>query len=591
MRVLADLTLTELRRFRGFLPMLSALFLICVPLLYGAIYLWSNWDPYGRIDQLQVGVVNLDQPVTAQGKTVHGGKDIVEQLLADPQFDWKVTDPDDAADGVATGRYGFSLTVPESFSADLVSVTDDSPRRARVEIAFDNSQGYILGIIAQTAEREIQSQLNAAAIKAYAESALGSLSALRKGLDQAAGAAEKLADGAEQVADGVTTLEDKVTPIVEGVTGALSDGSQEAVRVSAEVSGTARDIADLAASADARQQRLTDALAALEQSAPDLAATQEFRDLSEAVQEVGSVSSEVAATADRLAEDAGTVADAVAEVDRQVPEIVTRAEDALSNVDRLRRGADKVADGNAQLADGLGRVEAAVPKTSGSQRAREADQISNPVAIESTIDHAARYYGRGLAPFFFAISLWVFGLVAFVLMRPISPRGLASPSNPVIVAVGGWLPAALLGALGALLLLAVTDLALGLAPQDWGLTAAVSVLAVAAFTALAQLLRVALGLVGSAIMLVILIVQLGAAGGLYPVETMPGFFQVAHPLVPMTYLVDALRVTISGGSTSQLATGLAVLAGLLVGALALTSVVAWRQRRFTSTRLHPPLEA
>jgi putative membrane protein len=72
---------------------------------------------------------------------------------------------------------------------------------------------------------------------------------------------------------------------------------------------------------------------------------------------------------------------------------------------------------------------------------------------------------------------------------------------------------------------------------------------------------------------------------------MPGFFQVAHPLVPMTYLVDALRVTISGGSTSQLATGLAVLAGLLVGALALTSVVAWRQRRFTSTRLHPPLEA
>ena len=82
MRAWWSLTTTELRRFRGPLPLLSAIFLICVPLLYGATYLWSNWDPYGRLDQLKVAVVNLDQPVQAEGTKVHGGKDIVEQLLA-----------------------------------------------------------------------------------------------------------------------------------------------------------------------------------------------------------------------------------------------------------------------------------------------------------------------------------------------------------------------------------------------------------------------------------------------------------------------------------------------------------------------------
>ena len=127
-----------------------------------------------------------------------------------------------------------------------------------------------------------------------------------------------------------------------------------------------------------------------------------------------------------------------------------------------------------------------LPKLSAAERARDADAVANPVQIESQVAHPATYYGRGLAPFFFGVSLWVFGLVAFVLMRPISKRGIASGTHPVLVALGGWLPPALLGSAGALLLLTVTDLLLGLAPVDLAATAGVSVLAVCAFTALAQ---------------------------------------------------------------------------------------------------------
>ena len=41
---------------RRYVPIL----LILVPLLYGALYLWSNWDPYGRLDKVPVAVVNSD---------------------------------------------------------------------------------------------------------------------------------------------------------------------------------------------------------------------------------------------------------------------------------------------------------------------------------------------------------------------------------------------------------------------------------------------------------------------------------------------------------------------------------------------------
>ena len=592
MRQIWNLTLTELRRFRGPLPVLSAIFLVCVPLLYGAIYLWSNWDPYGRLDRLEVAVVNLDRPVTVEGTKVQGGQDLVDQLAADTSsFTWRPTDPATAAAGVADGRFAFSITVPANFSADLTSIaTSQQPRRARVDIAFDNSQGYILGIMAETAEKELQSQLNAAAVKSYADAALGSVGTLRSGLAEASKASSTLASGGQKVADGVRTMRDKVVPVVNRVSGALRRSAKEAAGVTREVATTTSDIAALAKDGNAKQQKVKDALAALIAAHPELADEDVVKDLQSAVGRVSGVTGEVQRVTARVARDASQVAGVAAEVNARVPEILAAAQTAVDQIDTLSSGAQQVADGQRRLTAGLKKATDALPKLSAAERARDADAVANPVQIESQVAHPATYYGRGLAPFFFGVSLWVFGLVAFVLMRPISKRGIASGTHPVLVALGGWLPPALLGSAGALLLLTVTDLLLGLAPVDLAATAGVSVLAICAFTALAQALRVWLGLVGSAVMLVILIVQLGAAGGLYPVEVMPTFFQLAHPVMPMTYLVDALRVSISGGPAGQLATGAWVLAGLLLVSVAATALGAWRQRVWTPARLHPPLE-
>ena len=94
-------------------------------------------------------------------------------------------------------------------------------------------------------------------------------------------------------------------------------------------------------------------------------------------------------------------------------------------------------------------------------------------------------------------------------------------------------------------------------------------LAAACFTAIAHLLRTWLGVVGSAIMLVLLMVQLTSAGGLYPIETLPAPFRVIHTFIPMTYLVDALRITFTGGPTDHLWRDVAVLFGFTVVAVGL----------------------
>lgn len=78
----------ELRRFKGTLPRIAIAFLAIVPLMYGLLYLWSNWDPYGKMDRIPAAVVNLDQPAQALGKTVDAGAQLVTELQTDPVLDW-----------------------------------------------------------------------------------------------------------------------------------------------------------------------------------------------------------------------------------------------------------------------------------------------------------------------------------------------------------------------------------------------------------------------------------------------------------------------------------------------------------------------
>jgi len=63
-------------------------------------------------------------------------------------------------------------------------------------------------------------------------------------------------------------------------------------------------------------------------------------------------------------------------------------------------------------------------------------------------------------------------------------------------------------------------------------------LTAAAFAAIMQLLGAALGPAGRIAALVLLMAQLTSSGGTYPVQTSPGFFQLIHPLLPMTYVVQ-----------------------------------------------------
>jgi len=712
------LAFLELKRFRTPLQLAGLVFLALIPLLYGAIYLWSNWNPYGRLAEVPVAVVNEDQPVTVGGQQVNAGATLVQKLRADPLLGWRFVSAGAAASGLRDGRYYAIITVPKDFSAKLSSGAIGSPERAAMSIRLDDANKYLVGIMAETVQSELERQIAVDADTTYFQTAIAKLSSLKQGLGTAAsgagalstglGSAGKgstalltglrqlrtgtgeLAPGAAALAAGVHQVTSLEAPIALRVASALpslaarsSAAAGAASSLSGAVAGVTQTVADAAGQLRSwleslprsdrglltsaayvafRQQvraaarpasvsgpaALAGGLAHLAAVRPEITGLPGYRGavvaahlsdgsfswlLSQLAAHDPSVSDDplyglllklsqqLDARTHQVSQLARNVYGYVSSVNSQVhalqgsvPYAQTRLRAAASKLYRLDSGAARVASGMqevrtgtgsaldgarqldagntklltgaTQLANGLFSATGQVP----SMGAAAAQILASPVTVTTSNAHPAMVYGRGLAPFFFSIALWVFGIVAFLLLRPVSGRLLASSARSGLVALAAWLPVLATGIAGALLLFAVVDIFLGLAPVNVLGTIALMILGVAAFSAIVHVLRLAFGAVGDAVALVLLMIQLVSCGGLYPVETLPAPFRFVHHLVPMTYLVRALRVTISGGNATIAWHCVLALAAFLLVSLALLGLVVHRQRVWTMARLKPELE-
>jgi putative membrane protein len=635
----------EIKRFRLPLQRLALAFVVLVPLLYGGLYLWSNWDPYGKLDQIPVAVVNEDRPVTVNGQEVDAGKLFVDELKKDRIFDWRFVDRAEAARGVHDTDYYFEISVPSDFSRKLASGADTTPQRARMLITLDDANGYIVGKMAQTVQASLENKISAAAVSAYFQSVFDNLESLRNGISQAVdgagrlrdgaasaeqgsatlssglgdlkAGADKLAPGAQQVADGVSAIADVVVPAANTIAAALPSFTQDAANAASAadaLAGTAAQTADAVATGTGSVQSQVTALG---QAHPELQSDPAYQQLVRVTGQAAGLAGQVNGSAQALKTTTASVNGHAQQLAQDAPRLQTEVRGAATKISQLDAGAAEVASGAATLDSGLGTAasgastlhdgiaqlptgaatlasglsdaQSRIPVLSDDQKKSNAQTLASPVDVATTNLHPAVTYGRGLTPFFFAIALVVFGITAFLILRPVSARALASRAGDVTVALAGYLPPATCCVVGGLVLFLVLDVFLGLDPtMTWAMIGLV-VLAALAFTAIAHLFRTWLGGVASAVVLVLLLLQLTTCAGTYPYETLPGFFRALHWFLPMSYFVDGLRVTITGGNTAHLVRDALVLGGFLVVALALTTLVVHRAREWTVDRLKPAL--
>jgi len=636
----------ELRRFRGPLWAIVPAVLVLVPLLYGAMYLWANWDPYDRLDRVPVAVVNDDQLAHTNGKRIDAGDQLVEQLKASDVFDWHFVDAETARRGLEHGQYYFTITIPEDFSSKLATGTDTKPQQANIELQLNDANNYLMGVMTKVVQPELQDQINSATHAAYVRSIYGELSDMRDRLKTASDGGHRLADATQLAKEGSATLKSGTEDLSDGVdrvsrgTNEISNGldsldklSNELLRVVSDTLPTATagltNAANLAAQGtgtihDGTQRVKNDAaqgVSGLDQLAdkhPELKDDPLFDKARHDARRLKTAATDVnkrAADADTQAHRAQARAKKVENNTSELRSKVLRAQDSLSQIssgstaiaggtssisagmdalsdeaDTFHKAATQAHSGAVDISDTIDAERDKIPKTSPDEVAHAAEVLGTPTRVESSNMNSGGVYGRGLAPFFFGIALWVFGLVGYLFLRPIPTRVLASRLRSATVAVVGWLPGAALGIISALVLYTVVNSGLGLDPVHAGLTVLLMAVGVAAFVSIVHFLRATFGAVGDLFVLALLILQITASGGLYPVPTTPEFFQFLNPLMPMTYLIDGLRVTIYGGLMSDLWFDIAVLTGLAVVFLGLTALVMRRYRVWSMSRLHPDVE-
>ena len=157
------LALSELKRMTGgILPKLTIIALVMVPLLYGAVYLYANWDPYGHLDQLKAAVVVQDAGArTKDGKAMNVGKEVAENLVEGKKFDWQVVPtPAEANAGVQNGDFAFALVIPKDFSANLASPENfDSATQAMMTVTTNDANNYLLTSIVDQVTTQVHASV------------------------------------------------------------------------------------------------------------------------------------------------------------------------------------------------------------------------------------------------------------------------------------------------------------------------------------------------------------------------------------------------------------------------------------------------
>lgn len=226
----------------------------------------------------------------------------------------------------------------------------------------------------------------------------------------------------------------------------------------------------------------------------------------------------------------------------------------LSYIDKIDSGATKLSDGSTTLNNGLTTLNNSVKsskqeldsKISSTKKDVKkvetlADYSKEPIKAETKEVNKVASYGTAFAPLFISIALWVGSLMLFIVLffdkeqrfgllgidskkhvkRCLAYHGLATVSGIV------------LGVLLQLLL-------------DFDITNVflyyISIILVSnCFLAIIEFLIENFGDIGKFIALIILVLQLGASGGTFPIETVTKGFRFLNPMLPMTYTIKLLK--------------------------------------------------
>lgn len=197
--------------FRNKKLLIPIIAVMMIPILYSGMFLWAFWDPYDKLEDLPVAVINNDKGAEFEGEDLQLGYELVEKLKENDQFSFQIIKQKEGYKGLASQDYYMLIEIPKDFSENATTLMDENPKKLELNYVPNEGYNFLSAQIGETAMKEIKSAVSKEVTVTYAETMFDKVQEMADGFEQATEGANELSDGTEKVNEGSNKLKENLS--------------------------------------------------------------------------------------------------------------------------------------------------------------------------------------------------------------------------------------------------------------------------------------------------------------------------------------------------------------------------------------------
>ena len=555
-----------------------------IPSLYALLNIQATWDPYSSTSNIKVAVVNGDSGYTYNGTQYNIGDSLVEELKNNDKFSWQFVDEKTAREGVKNGDYYAALLIPSNFSQQIFSIDTSNPQSAQIEYLVNDKLNAIVPRMTNAGADTIQTQINDEIVKTIDGIIFGKLSDVGEQIKENKAQILKTKYLVNELNGKLTDIDAtlaKGTSVMTTVNNIWSTFSKELPEIQSESNNVKEKYDTLYTYIKKNPTKALTTVQDMEITTNNIVISLKYLDaiLTTLYDVTGDTN--LKPIIDKIEADiikANKVLDILQEIEadlqagndpssklNKLKSSIDQMDSAINTLANNRENINKIIKEasakltivNSKWPEFRNAISAAANKLNGIDEAdldriiafSDVDQngVSNyfesPVVLNKTHLYPVENYGSAISPFYISLSLWIGCImaVAMITMR-VKTEKKYSAETVYIGRMGLFLILSILQAL----IVAFGVVMLKIQLYSIPLFVLTTVYIGLCFMILVYSLTSAFGNVGKALAIILLVLQITATGGTFPVETLPSFFQTIHAYLPLTYAISALREVVAG---------------------------------------------
>ena len=618
---------------KKFMKAIIIIAVIIIPVLYSFFYLKAFWDPYGNLHDMNIAIVNLDEGDNDENL---GTELVNKLKDKDTMTITVLNNSDEAQEGLVNQDYYATITIPKNFTKDLNNAENSDRKVTTISYSPNQKNNYlasqIINKVVTTVETELRSEVSkkvvgklsdkleevpnkmeeisdgASQLQDGTSQLQSGLQELNKGTNNLSTNYEKFDSGVDSAYAGSNKLANGLNSLNSGADEIYSGTSQLAEKtntLNAGVSSYVKGVNQLVSSVNATSTQI-------QKVGEDLVNYQQTHNpdaLNDAAKRLQGMQSSSAGSAQLL----GTLQSKGTELEQGVNLLNTKVQTLNSGMFTLKQGISSAKTGNEELQKGLKELstnsktikEGTKQLSNGSSQALSGSQTllngtntfkneinngientqeelknlngldeytSEPVEVDEQDYAQVDSYGVGFAPYFMSISLWVGALIMLIIFYydPEDRFKLLGRN-----AQNKYLRAGLYFAISVtqgIVLGFILNAGLGFGVTNIWLYYGTCILTSIVFFSILQFLVIKLGDVGKFLGILLLVLQLAASGGTFPIETVPKFFQSIYKFMPMNYTIRLIKESLIKVDNGMIAKNACILVGIFIVFMAITLI-------------------